>query len=212
MADIGTDHAYLPAYLIQSGAVPRAIAGDVMPGPLEAARQTVSTSDLTGQIEMRLGDGLQVLKPGEATTVTICGMGGGLMAQLLTAGQGAGGALEGLERLVLQPMESPERLRAWMTGNGWQIIHEELVEDAGRIYVVMAAERGEQRLTPAELLIGPHLQRAGGLLLERYCARWIAQLERALAGAVQSDRPEAQARAAALQDEIRMLKEVAAHA
>jgi tRNA (adenine22-N1)-methyltransferase len=207
MADIGTDHAYLPAYLIQSGAVPRAIAGDVMPGPLDAARQTVEAAGLSDRIELRLGDGLQVLQPGEVKTVTLCGMGGALMAQLLEAGD-----LAGIERLVLQPMESPERLRAWLTGHGWRIVHEELVEDAGRIYVVMAAERGEQQLRLDELLIGPLLQAAGGELLQRYSARWIAQLERALAGARQSDRPEALARAAALNEEIERLRAISARA
>lgn len=207
MADIGTDHAYLPTYLIESGAVPSAIAGDVMPGPLEAARQTVEAAGLADRIELRLGDGLQVLRPGEVVTVTLCGMGGALMASLLEAV-----SLEGIERLVLQPMESPERLRAWLTGHGWRIVHEELVEDAGRIYVVMAAERGEQQLQPDELLIGPLLQEAAGEILQRYLARWIAQLERAVAGARQSDRPEAVARVAELNDEIALLRAVAARA
>lgn len=207
MADIGTDHAYLPTYLIETGAVPNAIAGDVMPGPLEAARQTVEAAALSDRIELRLGDGLQVLRPGEVATVTLCGMGGALMASLLEAV-----SLETIERLVLQPMESPERLRAWLTGHGWQIVHEELVEDAGRIYVVMAAERGEQHLQPDELLIGPLLQEAAGEILQRYLARWIAQLERAVAGARQSDRPEAVARVAELQEEIALLRAVGARA
>lgn len=207
MADIGTDHAYLPAYLIETGAVPRAIAGDVMPGPLEAARQTVESAGLADRIELRLGDGLQVLRPGEVTTVTLCGMGGALMAQLLGAV-----SLESIERLVLQPMESPERLRAWLTSHGWRIVHEELVEDAGRIYVVMAAERGEQLLAPDELLIGPHLQATAGEILQRYLARWIAQLERAVAGARQSDRPEAVARVAELTEEMTLLRAVGARA
>lgn len=207
MADIGTDHAYLPAYLIETGAVPRAIAGDVMPGPLEAARQTVESAGLADRIELRLGNGLQVLKPGEATTVTLCGMGGALMAELLAAV-----SLASIERLVLQPMESPERLRAWLTGHGWRISHEELVEDAGRIYVVMAAERGDQHLEPDQLLIGPLLQAAGGEILQRYSARWIAQLERAVAGARQSDRPEAVARVATLMEEIALLRAVSARA
>lgn len=207
MADIGTDHAYLPAFLIETGAVPRAIAGDVMAGPLEAARQTVTEAGLLDQIELRLGDGLQVLRPGEVTTVTLCGMGGALMAQLLAAV-----SLESIKRLVLQPMESPERLRGWLTSNGWRIVHEELVEDAGRIYVVLAAERGEQQLSPDELLIGPLLQEAAGRILQRYLARWIAQLERALAGARQSDRPEAIARAQELTEEIALLRAVGARA
>lgn len=207
MADIGTDHAYLPAYLVETGAVPRAIAGDVMAGPLEAARHTVESAGLAAQIELRLGDGLQVLQPGEVASVTLCGMGGALMASLLAAAD-----LTGIERLVLQPMESPERLRAWLSSNGWRILHEELVEDSGRIYVVLAAERGEQVLTPGELLIGPLLRERGGELLQRYVARWVTQVERALAGARQSNRPEAQARTEALLEELRLLEEVAARA
>jgi tRNA (adenine22-N1)-methyltransferase len=203
MADIGTDHAYLPTYLVQTGAVPRAIAGDVVPGPLEAARQTVEEAGLTDRIELRLGDGLRILRPGEATTVTICGMGGGLIVTLLE-----NGPLEGVERLVLQPMESVERVRAWLVANGWRLIAEVLVEDAGRLYVILAAERGEQHLRPDELLVGPHLQAAGGELLQRYLTDWLGQLQRALAGARRSDRPEAQARAAELTARIQMLEEV----
>lgn len=212
MADIGTDHAYLPTYLIETDAVPWAIAGDVMPGPLEAARQTVEAAGLADRIELRLGDGLQVLRPGEVATVTLCGMGGALMASLLEAVSLESVSLKSINRLVLQPMESPEWLRAWLTGHGWRIVHEELVEDAGRIYVVMAAERGEQHLQPDELLIGPLLQAAAGEILQRYLARWIAQLERAVAGARQSDRPEAIARVEALLEEIALLRAVGARA
>lgn len=207
MADIGTDHAYLPTYLIESGTVPSAIAGDVVAGPLDAARMTVHEAGLSDQVELRLGNGLQVVKPGEVRTATICGMGGPLIAEILAAGP-----LEGIERLVLQPMAGEERLREWLAANGWKLVDEQLVEDAGRIYLILVAERGSMTLTEGELLIGPHLRQHGGALLARYAEILLAQLERALAGARQSDRAEARERAAELTGRIGLLKEVIADA
>jgi tRNA (adenine22-N1)-methyltransferase len=207
LADIGTDHAYLPAHLVQTGAVPRAIAADVLPGPLEAARTTVAEAGLAGRVELRLGNGLQVLTPGEVATATICGMGGPLIAEILAAGPTAG-----LKRLVLQPMGGEEALRRWLAGHGWRIGDEVLVEDGGRIYVIIQAEPGVMTLENDDAFIGPHLRKKGGPLLIRYAEILKNQAERALEGARQSDRPEAQARVADLQNRIRMLEEVIANA
>jgi len=203
VADIGTDHAYLPAHLVQTGAVPRAIAADVLPGPLEAARATVAEAGLLDQIELRLGNGLKAVQPGEAATATICGMGGPLIAEILAAGP-----LQGLQRLVLQPMGGEESLRRWLMENGWYIVDETLLEDAGRIYVVMAAEPGAMELTWADAFLGPHLLRKGGPLLARYAAILLDQARRAAEGAARSDRPEARARVEALQVRIKLLEEV----
>lgn len=203
LADIGTDHAYLPAHLVEAGAVPRAIAADVLPGPLEAARTTVQEAGLTQNIELRLGNGLKVLRPGEVATVTICGMGGPLIADILEAGP-----LAGVERLVLQPMGGEETLRRWLMEHGWYIIDETLVEDGGRIYVVMAAEPGHMDLTWAEAFLGPHLLKKRGPLLTRYAAIFLEQARRAYEGAGRSDRPEAQARRRELQIRINLLEEV----
>jgi tRNA (adenine22-N1)-methyltransferase len=207
MADIGTDHGYLPAHLVQAGHVPRAIAGDLMPGPLDAARATIREAGLLDQVELRLGSGLQVLRPGEVMTATICGMGGALIAEILDAGP-----LAGIERLVLQPMGGEERLRAWLADNGWALIDEQLLAEGGRLYVVLVAEPGPMRLTEAELLIGPHLQRHGGPLLIRHAEVLVAQLERAMAGARQSDRPEAQERLTQLTHRMQLIQEVITYA
>ncbi|HWI63012.1 MAG TPA: class I SAM-dependent methyltransferase, partial [Symbiobacteriaceae bacterium] len=181
LADIGTDHAYLPAHLVEAGAVPRAIAADVLPGPLEAARTTVLEAGLSDRIELRLGNGLRVLKPGEVATATICGMGGPLIAEILAAGP-----LEGLRRLVLQPMGGEESLRRWLMENGWFLVDETLVEDAGRIYVVMAAEPGAMDLTWADAFLGPYLLKKRGPLLARYAAILLEQARRAREGAGRS--------------------------
>lgn len=205
LADIGTDHAYLPAHLVEAGRIPRAIAGDLLPGPLDAARITVTDAGLTDRIELRLGSGLRVLTPGEAACASICGMGGGLIAEIL-----ADGPTEGIRRLVLQPMAGEERLREWLADNGWRLIAEELLEDAGRLYLILVAERGEMRLSEGERLMGPLLRQQGGPLLARYVTVQLDQARRALAGARRSDRPEARERAAELEHRIRLLEEVGA--
>ncbi len=203
LADIGTDHAYLPAYLVQAGIIPRAIASDVLPGPLEAARATVREAGLADRIELRLGDGLRVLQPGEVPTVTICGMGGPLIAEILE-----GGPLGGIERLVLQPMAGEERLRAWLAANGWRLVDEELVRDGGRLYVILVAEPGRMELEEADALVGPLLRKKRGALWREYIAEMLQQAGRALRGARRSDRPQARERARLLEERIRLLKEV----
>jgi len=206
LADIGTDHAYLPAHLVQTGIIPRAIAADILPGPLDAARSTVETEGLAQRIELRLGNGLAVLEhPDEAPTVTICGMGGPLIAEILEAGP-----LAGVERLVLQPMGGEERLRLWLAANGWRIIDEALAEDAGRLYVILAAECGSMALTEAEAWLGPILLRRADPLLADYAEAVAGLARKALEGARQSQRPEARTRAIHLEERIRFLEEVIA--
>lgn len=202
LADIGTDHAYLPVYLVGKGVIPRAIAADLMPGPLEAARTTVSAAGLQERIALRLGSGLSVLVPGEAATVSICGMGGPLIAQIL-----ADGPLDGVERLVLQPMGGEERLRQWLAQNGWRLVAEQLVEDGGRLYLVAVAEPGRMSLSAEEALVGRYLRDAGGPLLVRYAGMLLEQARGALDGARRSERAEARERVTALAYRISVLEE-----
>lgn len=137
IADIGTDHAYLPVYLVRSGRCPRAIASDVRPGPLAAARQTVREAGLEARIDLRLGDGLTVLKPGEAEVAVLSGMGGPLIVRVLEA---APDVRQGMKRLILQPMVAAALVRRWLAGNGFRLADEDLVADGGRIYEIIAAE------------------------------------------------------------------------
>ncbi len=199
-ADIGTDHAYLPVHLVQSGRVPRAVAGDVLPGPLQAARATVAAAGLADRIDVRLGSGLTVLAPGEAACVAICGMGGPLIARIL-----AEGPLTGVERLVLQPMGGEAQLRRWLADNGWRLVAEEVVEDGGRLYPVLVAEPGRMGLTRMEEEVGPLLLRQGGPLVVRYVDEKLELARRALAGASRSDQPAAQERAAQLSELVELL-------
>lgn len=203
MADIGTDHAYLPVHLVRAGLVPRVVAGDLMPGPLEAARTTVHAAGLQDRIDLRLGSGLTILAPGEAGSVAVCGMGGPLIAQILQEGP-----LSGVQRLILQPMGGEDRLRGWLEQGGWRLVAERLVEEAGRIYSVLVAEPGLMRLDEADRLVGPILRRTGGPLFAAYAGEMLARSRRALSGARRSRRPEAAGRVAALEHQVALLEEV----
>lgn len=137
LADIGTDHAYLPVHLVQAGVCPSAIASDIGAGPLEAARHTVAANDLTREIALRLGDGLSTVDPDEVDDIAIAGMGGETIAAILEA---ADFVKDRRLRLVLQPMTRAEDLRRWLLHSGFSVLEEHLVRDKRHLYPVLAAE------------------------------------------------------------------------
>lgn len=137
LADIGTDHAYLPVYLVQSGVCPSAIASDIGAGPLDAAYRTVTENGLTSEIALRLGDGLATVTAGEVEDIAIAGMGGETIAAILEAAPWVQN--EGI-RLILQPMTRAEDLRRWLLTHGFSVLEEHLIIDGRHLYPVMAAE------------------------------------------------------------------------
>ncbi|STO07820.1 tRNA (adenine(22)-N(1))-methyltransferase [Exiguobacterium aurantiacum] len=161
LADIGSDHAYVPCYLVQHGIVERAIAGEVNRGPMEAAQAQVALIGATDKIDVRLGDGLAVLEADEATCISICGMGGSLIRSILKAGRSKLGAVE---RLVLQPNVDGEHVREWLLEAGYELVDERIVEENDKVYEILVGERGtETRYSEDEterkwqLLFGPFL-------------------------------------------------------
>jgi tRNA (adenine22-N1)-methyltransferase len=135
-ADIGTDHAYLAAYLIQSGALPHIFASDINKGPLETAKETAERYSVSDKITLRLSDGLQAYKSGEVEQIIICGMGGELISQILS---GAPWVLCHGVHLILQPMSKPDFLRRFLCRSGFEIDSETAVFDSGRYYSVISA-------------------------------------------------------------------------
>jgi len=160
LADIGSDHAYVPCFAIQQGIVKRAIAGEVNRGPMEAAQAQVALIGATNEIDVRLGDGLAVLEEDEATCVTICGMGGSLISSILEAGKTKLGAVE---RLVLQPNVDGQHVRLWLLSNGYRLVEETIVEENDKVYEILVGERGEETVYKTgeerewQLLFGPYL-------------------------------------------------------
>ncbi len=140
LADIGSDHGMLPVYLLQTGKCPAAIAGELNRGPYEAAVKQAADAGLSQLLSVRQGDGLGVLQPGEADTITIAGMGGSLMSGILEAGRLAG-KLDGVNELVLQPNVGEELVREWLLKHSWHLQAETILEEDGKIYEVLHAVR-----------------------------------------------------------------------
>lgn len=139
MADIGTDHGYLPVYLVENELVSRAIASDTNQQPLKKAEKIIKEQQLEKQIETRLGSGLSVLKPGEVDAVVMAGMGGLLIRDLLEAQPDVA---RQQKKLVLQPMNNQVVLRKYLAASGFRIIKEELAREGDRVYEIMVAEPG----------------------------------------------------------------------
>ena len=171
VCDVGSDHAYLPVYLIQNDQIACAIAGEVVEGPYLSAKQTVCDYRMENRIEVRLGDGLQILsKEDDITAVTICGMGGELISRILEAGYN-GGHLNGRERLILQPNVAEHFLREWLMNHSYHIVEETVVEDNHRLYEIIVAEPVDKRVeyTELELKYGPILLKESS---ELSVAKW----------------------------------------
>lgn len=144
MADIGTDHGYLPVYLVENEMVARAIASDTNQQPLKKAEKIISEQQLEKQIETRLGSGLSVLKPGEVDVVVMAGMGGLLIRDLLEAQPDV--AMQ-KKKLVLQPMNNQAVLRKYLEAAGFRIVREDLAREGDRVYEVIVVEPGAMTFT-----------------------------------------------------------------
>ncbi len=165
LADVGTDHGYLPIDLVQRGIIASAIAMDLREGPLGQAREHIFKLGLEGKIETRLSDGLDRLLPGEADTVLIAGMGGALTVRILERGRGL---LPGLKELVLQPQSEIASVRYFLENTGWRIADENMVFEDGKYYQVLRAVHGSMSLTKAEAQYGPALLQKGSGVLSDY--------------------------------------------
>lgn len=137
LADVGTDHAYIPIALVEEGKIPRALAMDINQGPLTRAEENIKAHGLEEKIETRLSDGLEKIKKGEADTVLIAGMGGLLTVRILSSKREVlGGAT-----LVLQPQSDLPSVRGWLAEEGYAITAEDLVLEDGKYYQMMRAQK-----------------------------------------------------------------------
>ena len=169
LADVGTDHAFVPVFLVLNGTVPSAVAMDVNRGPLERAREHIRMYALEDRIRTRLSDGLRELKPGEAQTVMIAGMGGALTERILAGDTGCPEMTRtGIKELVLQPQSELMRVRLFLQRSGWRIDKERMVFEDGKFYPMMQCHPGTMQLSEEELLYGPCLIARRDPVLIRY--------------------------------------------
>ncbi|MGU9820563.1 tRNA (adenine(22)-N(1))-methyltransferase [Pseudomonas sp. LF090] len=154
LADIGSDHGYLPVALMRRGAIAAAVAGEVAATPFHAAERTVRDNALQQHISVRLADGLAAIEPADAiTAISLCGMGGETIRDILDSGRAH---LSGQERLILQPNGGEQPLRQWLMDNGYRIVREELLQENRFYYEIIVAERAEPLVyTAQQLYFGP---------------------------------------------------------
>ncbi len=143
VGDVGSDHGYVPIYLVENNICERAIASDINEGPTENARQAVSEADLTEKIDVRHGGGLLPYEVGEIETVIIAGMGGLLIRDILLERPEM---TESIKTFVLQPMVAQDELRMWLSQNGFKIVDEKLSQEAHRMYEILVVEHGQMTI------------------------------------------------------------------
>ncbi len=155
VADIGSDHAYLPTYLVKKGIVRKAIAGEVVAGPYESALRNVQKEGVANAVTVRLADGLSAIEEQDGVdTVTIAGMGGPLIASILENGKDR---LHTVKRIIAQPNIHAKSIREWAVANGWELRQERILKEDKKIYEVLVLERGIATYDELELLVGPFL-------------------------------------------------------
>lgn len=185
IADIGTDHAYLPASLILDGSVPCAIAADLRKGPLENAEATVTSYGITDKVELRLSDGLKCINPSEVDDIVIAGMGGILISEILEA---APWVKNRNIQLILQPQSHDEVLRKWLWDNGFKITKEDACFEDGKTYICMATVYTGESSThsEAEILLGGFITRSDEASVS-FCEKKLHRIEVRLEALKKSD-------------------------
>ncbi len=210
VADVGTDHGYIPIYLVRTGIAQRALAMDVRPGPLERARAHVEQLEpgCRERIEIRLSDGLKALKPEEADTVVIAGMGGELIIRILEQGRHM---WDSVRRLILSPQSELQKVRHFLSQEGFCILRETMVKDEGKYYTVMEAGRGTMEYgNEAQYLYGACLIREKHPVLREYLQKEKNRVEAILAHVTAPEGPATRGQEAArrsLTEELQWIEE-----
>lgn len=203
--DVGSDHAYLPIYLIQQGRISSAIAGEVVEGPYQSAVTNVADNQMSDKISVRLANGLVAFdKKDQIDVIIIAGMGGRLIADILDNGSAK---LASVKRLILQPNNREDELRRWLCGHDFQITEEAIVEENGKFYEIMIAEQGHQVLNAEQERFGPYLMREQSAVFLDKWQREVDKLEKALAKIPEKNLTERSAMSQRIK-QIKQIKEV----
>lgn len=142
--DVGTDHGYIPIYLVQKGMIKSAIASDINRGPVEKAKKNIFLNNASAQISCRLGSGLSTVKRGEVQVAIIAGMGGNLIRDILEADLEV---VKQFKYVILQPVQNAEVLRKYLYTSGYDILDEEICNDDGKFYEIIKAKYNTNSVT-----------------------------------------------------------------
>lgn len=174
VADIGTDHGYIPIDLVESGRIQSALALDIGRGPLMRAEEHIQAHGLASQIETRLSDGVKELKKGEADSIVIAGMGGALTVRILGEGSAV---LEDVKEIILSPHTELFLVRRYLIEHGYDIVREEMVYDMGKYYTVMRAVHTADAGVRDKYAADGHYYIYGRLLLEEMSPVFVSYIK-----------------------------------
>lgn len=187
-ADIGTDHAYLAAYLIENGVAELAVASDINPNPLKNAQKTLEEENLSDKVELRLSDGFKNIEPNEAQEIAVAGMGGIMIAEMLL---NTPWLKDREKHLVLQPMTHSEDVRYALLGNGFEIEREKTVREGERIYLVILARfSGEIKEHPLYRYYVGNLLDSGNETDRAYAEKILKSLKKKYEGTLKAGRED----------------------
>ena len=202
LADVGSDHAYLPLFLVEKGIIHFAVAGEVVQGPYLSALNNVARAGKEKLIQVRLANGLAAIEArDQIDVITIAGMGGRLIADILEADLAK---LAGVRRLILQPNNREDELRIWLQEHGFQIVAENLVTENQKFYEILVVEAGTMELTPLEQRFGPYLLQEKSV---DFLAKWQSELGK-LTQSLEKIPAQHQEDIRLIQDKISAIKEV----
>lgn len=190
LADVGTDHGYVPIYLCEQKKIPHAIAMDINEGPLERAKEHIKLYEMGEYIETRLSDGVAALKAGEADSILIAGMGGGLMMHILKDGKDV---CRQAKELILQPQSELQRFREFLLEEGYEIVSEDMVLEEEKYYPMMkvryaGAGRAAKETDRLASIYGGLLLKQKHPVLKTYLL-WEQALYRKIYGQLKKSRP-----------------------
>lgn len=205
VADVGTDHGFVPIRLMESGRVKHVVAMDVRKGPLERAREHVREYHMEDRIETRLSDGLKELKPGEADTVVIAGMGGELMLRILRDGAHV---RDCVKHYILSPQSELSVFRHGLEELGLSIAEEQMLLDEGKYYVILHVSPGTMHYEHEyEYRYGADLIRKQDPVLKEFLERELVQGKELLEHLSRTGTDGAKKRAKSLEKELEETKE-----
>ncbi|WP_445571923.1 tRNA (adenine(22)-N(1))-methyltransferase [Pseudomonas sp. E102] len=209
LADIGSDHGYLPVALIKRGVIAAAVAVEVALTPFRAAERTVRESGLGEWISVRLADGLAAIEPADGiTAISLCGMGGETIRDILDSGKCR---LSGRERLILQPNGGEQPLRQWLMDNDYRILCEDVLRENRFYYEIIVAERdGPVMYSAEELYFGPLQMQARSPVFLAKWQRMLRLKHKTLANFAQAQQAVAEEKVQEVARQVRWINELLA--
>lgn len=205
VADVGTDHGYIPIYLLEAGKCERAIAMDINKGPLLRAKEHIAEHGLHDKIEAKLSDGVRALSVGECDCVVVAGMGGALAVKIMEDGQAV---FKNLKEFVLQPQSEIAKVRQYLFENEYCVVEEDMVLEDGKFYPMMKVKNGtSETYTPVELCYGKGLLMRKHPILQQFLEKEVQTKEMILNHLKSESGVHIENRKKELQEELLLAKE-----